>query len=255
MSSTDLPLSGRFAVWFSAWVKGRVSLDDARDGILADDAAHDVVGIPTTPGASTELPGSSVPLIVALGLLRGRGACAAGLALPVPGDPLGLAGPPAFNLEALEAGEGVVLEGVDLGLVPRRAGAGVVWTCHTAVARRPLPDPREADATLRQALVGAARALADLDVARWRPEVADELMALRRPTDVPAAATMPAGAVRLATTAARCLAIVGLALEDEGGSVTAWEAERRRDALIPLDTAARRAMVTACSASAWTGHS
>ena len=38
-------------------------------------------------------------------------AVAAGLALPAPGDPLGLAGPPAFNADALEAGEAVVANG------------------------------------------------------------------------------------------------------------------------------------------------
>ena len=34
-------------------------------------------------------------------------AAGAGLALPEPGDPVGLGGPPAFNAEALEAGEAV----------------------------------------------------------------------------------------------------------------------------------------------------
>jgi hypothetical protein len=244
VSSTDLPLSGRFAVWFAAWASGQVSLDDARDAIVAGDAAHDVVGVPSGP---TE----PVPLIVALGLLRGCGASGAGVALPVPGDPLGLAGPATFNQEALEAGEAVVLEGADLGLVPRRAGAGVVWTCRAAISRRQVPDPAESDTGLRQALLGTAQALADLDVARWRPEVADELMALRRPAGLPLPDHLPPRAVRLASTAARCLTIVGLALDDEGGAITAWEADQRRQALAPLEQAARRAMVAACSSSSW----
>jgi hypothetical protein len=243
VSTSPLPVSARFALWFSAWAQGRTSLDDTRDAIVGDDAAHDVVGLPDAP--------ESQPLIVALGLLRADRAGGAGIALPVPGDPLGLAGPAAFNAEVVEAREGVVLDGAELGLVPHRAGAGVVWTCHPAVSHRQLPDPAEADAGLRQALVRTTHALSDLEVARWRPDVADELMGLRRAADLAVPATMAPRAVRLAALATRCRAIVGLALEDDGGSITAAEAEARRRALLPLDQAARRGLVAACSASVW----
>jgi hypothetical protein len=239
VTSTPLPLSARFALWFSAWLAGTTSLDDTRDAIVGDDAAHDVVGIPGS--------GDSTPLIVALGLLRSHRASGAGIALPVPGDLLGLAGPGAFNVDVVEAGEGVVLEGADLGLVPFRAGAGVVWSCHHAVSRRQVPDPSEADQLLRQALVRTTDVLADLDVARWRPEVADELMALRRHADFTFPTAMAPRAVRLAALATRCRTIVELALEDDGGSVSASEAEARRQALAPLDHAARRGLVAACS--------
>jgi len=241
VSSPSLPMSARFALWFSGWVCGALSLDDTRDAIVGEDAAHDVSGLPGAPG--------SHPLIVALGRLRGQGATGAGVALPVPGDPLGLAGPAAFNVEAVEAREGVVLEGADVGLVPHRTGAGVVWTCHSAVSRRQVPDVAEADQSLRQALVAATATLARMDVARWRPQVADELMALRRDVDLPVPATMVPRAVRLAGLAARCRTIVDLALEDEGGSITGAEADARRAALLPLDGAARRGLVAACSAS------
>lgn len=239
MSSTPLPLSARFALWFSAFATGRSSLDDTRDAIVADDTAHDVVGL---PGSA-----DSTPLIVALGLLRGFRAGGAGIALPVPGDLLGLAGPGDFNAEVVDAGEGVVLEGADLGLVPHRAGAGVVWTCHKAVSLRQVPDPSEADQTLRQALLRTSDVLADLDVARWRPEVADELMALRTHTDYAFPTAMAPRAVRLAALATRCRTIVDLALEDDGGAITAAEAEARRQAMGPLDHAARRGLVAACA--------
>ncbi len=235
-----LPDSARLALWFTAWAQGRASLDDARDAVVAGDAAHDVAG----------LEDGTVPLIVALGLLRVERATGAGLALPEPGDPLGLAGPPAFNAEALEAGEAVVLCGADLGLVPARAGAGVVWRCLPATAARQVPDLPEADTGLRTALPAAAEALADLDVARWRPEVADELMALRRTTDLPVPPGTDSRAQRVLSLAARCRRIVALALLDEGGAVTAAEADRRREALRPLDRAARRAVVAACQPAA-----
>lgn len=238
-TTTTLPRSADLATWFTAWVAGLASLDDARDAVIGEDAAHDVVGM---PGES-----APVPLILALGKLRASGATAAGLALPIPGDPLGLAGPPAFNADALEAGEAVVLEGLEAGLVPHVAGAGVSWVLHEASSRRQVPDLAEADPALRQALLQAADALARLDVARWRPEVADELMALRRPSDLSLPPGWASRAVRVASLAARCLTVVELALEDDGGAVTAAEADARRAALAPLDHAARRALVAACS--------
>ena len=54
-------------------------------------------------------------------------------------------------------------------------------------------------------------------------------------------------AVRLVELSTRCRVIVELALEDEGGAVTAVEADARRTALVPLDHAARRGLVAACS--------
>jgi len=237
--STSLPVSARFALWFSAFAAGRTSLDETRDRVVGDDAAHDVLGLPDQDGA--------VPLILALGLLRAEGACAAGLALPATGDPLGLAGPADFNGEVLDVGEGVVLTGTDLGLVPYRAGAGVQWRAMPARSHRQLPDPSEADAALRRTLLGVTEALVGLDVARWRPEVADELMALRRDTDLVFPGGMAPRAVRLAALSTRCRLIVELALEDEGGAVTATEADTRREALLPLDHAARRGLVAACA--------
>jgi hypothetical protein len=236
---SSLPDSARFALWFTAWCAGATSLDETRDAIVGDDAAHDVSG----------LPSGSAPLILALGELRAVGATSAGVALPVAGDPLGLAGPPAYNTLAIEHGEAVVLDGAELGLVPVRAGAGVVWQVLPAVTLRQVPDLFEADTMLRSTLVQAAEVLADLDVARWRPDVADELMALRRPADL----VLPPGsadrASRMLGLATRLRTIVDLALADDGGAVSASEAERRRHAILPLDHAARRAVVAACSFS------
>ena len=237
--SPSLPLSARFALWFPAWAAVNASLDEARDGIVGEDTAHDVIGLPDRA--------DGVPVILALGLLRTEGGHRAHLALPVPGDLLGLGGPADFNGEVVEAGEGAVVHGAGLGLVPHRVGAGVQWRCHPAVSGPHLPDPSEADGLLRRALLGTADRLADLDVARWRPEVADELTSLRRHVDLAFPPGMGARAVRLAGLAARCRAIVELALEDEGGSVSATEADARVEALRPLDHAARRGLVAACA--------
>jgi hypothetical protein len=234
-----MPRSAEFALWYSAWARGEASLDDARDAIVGADAAHDVTGLPGQP--------DNVPLILALGRFRSAGATAAGIALPIPGDPLGLAGPGDFNADAIGAGECVVFDGADLGLVPHRTGAGVVWGCYQAVSRRQVPDPFEADTSLREAVLTAANSLADLDVARWRPEVADELMALRRAADFNVPQGLAPRALRLASMSARCRTIVDLALECDGAAITAREIDQRRVALSPLDHAARRGLVAVCA--------
>jgi hypothetical protein len=50
----------------------------------------------------------------------------------------------------------------------------------------------------------------------------------------------------------RCRRIADLALEDDGGALTAGEAQARRAPLVTLDRAARRALVAACS-HPWAG--
>jgi hypothetical protein len=236
----ELPVGARFASWFGAYADGRTSLDDALDAITGADAAHHVLG----------LDGDVTPLALALGRLR-SGATSNGLAhvalvLPASGDPVGLAGPPGFNAEAVDAGQAVLLGGAGLGLVPRRTGAGVTWQVSSAHVPAP-PDVREADRELRTALRDAADALATLDVARWQPDVADALMDLRRPTRLALPPGTDAGAVALAGSAVRALAIVALADDVEGGAVTAQESESRSAALRPLDRAGRRALAAACS--------
>ena len=232
-----LPRAARLTCWFTSWAYGRCSLDDARDGAVADDAAHDVLGLDDQP----------VPLVLALGQLRRRGAERATLALPVPGDLVGLGGPPTFNTSALDAGEAVVLPGAGLGLVPSVVGAGVTWRA-SAADDGAVADLGTAEVHLRDTLRETTTRLVDLDVARWRPEAATELLGLRRSHGEPLAPGHPARAQRLAALALRCRAIVDLAQGDEGGSVSSYEVGQRLDALRQLERSARHALVAACSA-------
>lgn len=240
--TSPLPVSAVLAWWGTAWLRGDAVPDLLLDAVIGDDATHAVAGLPGEDG--------TVTLLAALASLRRAGATWFGVAVPAAGDPVGLGGPPAFNAAALDAGEAVVVGGCDLGLVPTRVGAAVVWEASPA-ARRPLPDVGEADRELRRALLESATALAALDVARWRPEVADELMDLRRPLEVVGPPGIPGRCLDLAARGAQALAIVELALEDDGAALTAYEAEQRRAALRPLDRAGRRALVAACSPEAW----
>ena len=90
----------------------------------------------------------------------------ASLALPAPGDLLGLGGPATLNVAALEAGEAVVVG--DVALVPEVDARTVVWRAHPA-DRVPWIDERETGIELRTALAEVTRRLVDLDVAAWQP--------------------------------------------------------------------------------------
>ncbi|HEY3556765.1 MAG TPA: hypothetical protein VGL05_04870 [Kribbella sp.] len=233
--------SVRFTVWTNAMLTGACDPDTAAQKILGDDVGHHVAGLAGHPAPAT--------LPVALNLLRAAGTKQAHLALPVPGDPIGLGGPPAFNEAALEIGEAVVLTGPEIGLVPSYVGPSVQWTVLPA-APPIAADFGEADRGLRLALIDAAESLAALDVARWKPEVADALIDIRkigRGSGDELAPGYEPRAVKAAATARRCLAIADAALEDDGAAVTSTEADARRRVLLDLAAAARRALVAACA--------
>lgn len=240
--TTLLAPSARLAWWGTTWLRGHTVTDLLVDAVIGADATHVIADLPGADGTET--------LVGGLARLRALGATGVGAAFPAEGDPVGLGGPPVFNADALDSGEAVVVLGAGIGLVPHRTGAAVVWNAHPAHARQ-VPDVGEADRDLRAALPAAADALAALDVARWRPEVADQLLDLRHKPSLSAPDGVPARCVDLAARGLQASAIVDLALEDEGGAITADEAERRRAALVPLDRAGRRALVAACSPESW----
>ena len=157
-------------------------------------------------------------------------------------------------MAATEAGEAVIALGVrtepGIGWVPERVGHAVEWTSYDARRRMPL-DLGDADRTLRRTLLDAANELARLDVARWRPEVADALHDLRAGDPVAAPPGVPARAADLARRALHLEEVVDLALDSDGAAVSAGEIAARRAVLLPLGTAARHALTAACSPDGW----
>ncbi len=232
-------MAGRVAWWGTAWLRGLVGPDDLLDAVLADDAAHVLAG-PDGPSA----------LVPALAAARAAGAEAVGAAFPAPGDPAGVRGPRDLTSAAVEAGEAVLLLGAPLAWVPTRVGRAVEWTVFPADRRMP-PDLGEADRALRGAVLAAAEGLARLDVARWRPEVADALHDLRTGVPLVAPPGVPARCRDLASRALHLEVVVDLALEDDGAAVSASEIAARREVLLPLDRAARHALTAACSPDGW----
>jgi len=230
-----LPVSATLAWWATGWLRGLVVTDLALDAVTADGRLH--VGV------------DGEPLAGLLGRLRAAGSTGCGLALPVEGDPLGLGGPAELTGAALDTGEAVVAPEAGLALVPDVGEEVVTWRVLPARPRQ-LPDVGEADRALRRTTIEAAEALASLDVARWRPEAADLLTGTRR-APLPAPEGVPARCVELAGRALVAEAVVEVALADDGAAVSASEIMQRRAALDPLERAARRALVAACSPEAW----
>ncbi|MCD4535253.1 hypothetical protein LRP67_14260 [Nocardioides sp. cx-169] len=239
--SSPLAVSGRVAWWGTSWLRGHIVADQLLDALLTDSVSHVVGGLGE---------GGPEPILTALARLRALGATGFGAALPAEGDPVGLGGPAEFNADALEVGEAVIAIGAGVGLTPRAVGPTYEWHARPAAARQ-LPDVGEADRGLRTALLEGARDLAALDVARWRPEVADRLLNLRHVVPLAAPPGVPARCVDLAARGLQALEIVDLALADDGGAITAAEIAARRAALVVLERAGRRALVAACSPEVW----
>lgn len=228
---STLPVAAVLATWLDAFRRGDVGPDDMADAVRGDDPRHLVTGL----GKPDVLELHELPA-----LLDGP----VSLAMPSPGDPVGLGGPQPFNLAAMEAGQAVVVGAV--GLVPLEDARTVVWRAHPA-DRPPWVDERESAIELRTTLAEVTRRLIDLEVASWQPDIPDLLMNLRKRAPLPLPPGYDARRVDTVERAVLCLEIVALARAGEGGAVTSYEMDQRRGALGDLDRAARRALVGACS--------
>lgn len=234
-----LPRAAILAAWLGGWLRGDSSADDLLAHLDAGhaDAVHVVTALPSRIDA--------IPLALALGDLRERGATGAAVALPVPGDPVGLRGPAAFNAAAIDQGEAVLVEGAGVGLVPVPVGGAVEWRC-LPCAQPPWLDAAEEGRALRQTLLDVTADLVALDVASWQPEIPDAVLNVRHRSPAPVPRTMSARDRETIDRAMLCLDVVALARATAPGALTAAEIRQRDEAIGRLDRAARRAVVAIC---------
>jgi hypothetical protein len=248
------PRSALLAAWGSAWLSGDAGLPELVERVSVYDDLHTVVGL--TP--------HELPLERAVARLRAAGVARLRVVLPAPGDPVGLPGPGPFTTAALSASEGVLAlrpDGTGSGLVPTVTAHGsafdgtvttVTWTAYDV--RVPAADPgpflHDAEHDLRRGVVESAQALRDLDVARWRPDVAGALQDLRRQArggidedELPSG--YPVRARELLVRARQLAGVVELAGQDLGGAVDTRQAAGREQTLRELARLVRRARVAA----------
>lgn len=179
-------------------------------------------------------------------------------ALPVSGA----AGVPAAATDdALVAGEAALIRGgaETTVLIPHVQRFGSVWEpgalVHWQLRRTsdipPMPlSMSEARGELTQALELAIETLTHMDVAKWREEDAHEIAQLASAEVPPSIAAvlprdLPHRQQDLLVRSARLLAIVDLAVADDGAAVNLWQADQRATAMRHVATTARRAMVAA----------
>jgi len=252
----DLPRSVALALWLQDL--GPASAADptpvARlvSAVQGDDEPHTVV---TAPDAAPL--GSTLTELVGAWSVGTRVVAAV---LPAPGDPAGV--PAAAGQHAAAAGECVLVStgAGSYAAIPTVEEFGSVYELGHLVRWEVVPVPEwqtgligqvgsiaDAERDLRTALTQATRALAALDVARWRPDAAEAIASLR--SDGDPGWRLPRGIdarrVRVLASAARLRAIVALATADDGGAVNLWQADQRSTALREVDRAARRAMSAA----------
>jgi hypothetical protein len=248
-------------VWTSAWLHGAAAADDVLDSLASWADAHEVTAHDVTTADLLELPTGAQPAAspaLLLAAARRIGATGGELVLPVAGDLRGLRGHAPFAAAALHAGEAAVLrsggearaDACDLGLVPERVADGVLrWT----VFQLPPTGPAEhiplgeAEHELSGAMRAAATALVELDVARHRPGVREEIAALvESQPNLPWPPGIPSRALRVLQRANEVAAILTVATTaGPGGAVSASAMRRRMDALRPLDHAVRAARMAA----------
>lgn len=226
----------RLAALLNAHAAGAVEAGGLTGWMVRPEVAHHVVNPEDRLGLESV---DATPLTLALPRLAAVEPETWVLALPVPGALGGLRGPRELNQAALAAGEAVVGAGGGIALVPYRVGPAIQW--RVFAAERPfLPAaPYDAERQLSEAVLRAGQVLQRLDVAAGARPAEPELV-------------LPPGYDRRSRASAdramRLLTACELALADDGGSVSAYEAQVRAAQLRSVRDAAREAL---CAAVTW----
>ena len=230
-------------------LRGRASIDDAVDALTTDVDDVDVSGLPDEPDA--------VQLSWALGNLRRQGITGLCYTWAAPGNTGRLPGPPDFNARAVSRGGAVVsVDGLMLGVLADVTTVGsdedhlvrVQWQVER-VQRFAQPfavSLPQAERQMIEALHRGLSALERLEVAQWRDEVLDVMKAWNDDDALLAPPGLPDRAYRVMAQTQRLLAVLDLAIEDDGGALSSGEASARQAVLAPMIPAIRDA-----SSAAW----
>ncbi|MDN5771000.1 MAG: hypothetical protein L0H24_08925 [Microlunatus sp.] len=230
-----LPAAVRLVSYLNAADADPVLRERAPFAVQGEDVAHHVVDPHGLVGID---PWSAAPLAEVFDTLLGHAGVPWLLALPDPGRLAPLRGPPELVRSALGSGAAVVATGGGIALVPHRVGPAVQWEVLPAARPGAVATAYEAERELSELVLRAARDLADLDVADGS-----------RPTDI-AIELAPGYPPRQRVAADRALRLrsaCSAALADDGASVSAFEADRRRAALREVRDAAGQALIAAVS--------
>lgn len=267
------------AVWANAWLAGKAAPDDVLDALSLWAPRHLVTAYDSAAATRTGLPwpdltdAGAVSMLQTLRTAAGptTGEPAMSIALPVPGDVRGLAAGTQFQLDAIAAGEAIVVSraGVDaVGLVPEfdypdvdpefdddaeyGEPSSLSWTVYS-LPTVPVPaygDLGQAEYDLRSAVRSAADALGMLRAGATDPDVADprglveQILESGRLHHAPDHA--PTRALRVLENAAHVDAIIAVS---SGlmpiGLQTSSEMQIANDALQPLTGVVRTARMAA----------
>jgi len=246
-----LPRSVLLSLWIEHLEVGAASIKDATDAVQGYDEPHSVVWP----------DGQVAPLSELLSVWTASTRDVAAV-LPVAGDLSGLSGPGSVNTAAVDAGEVVLFSNVSghFAAVPHvtefgshiEPGHMVTWEIFEANAWRQrflgtlgywIDARRNLDMGVEQTI----DRLMILDVSPWRDDVAVEIEALRDSAYVPDPMPETLNPLRAELLASgwRLATIVDLAQADDGGAISGWEADRRREALTAMESNARRAVSAA----------
>ncbi len=227
--------------WGNSWLAGQAAADDLLDAVAP-------------PRVIRDSDGEDRELLQGLRELQRKGVRGFQLALPVPGDPSGIAAEPQIIAAAVAAQAAAVAIGCDLLLLPNDAGWSALPYAAPMLAAAGVRPPaggqssREAEADLTDALANTTAQLHTLDLARMRPDFerileSGWLRSQSFPTD------LGERNLKLIHTAARVLQIVDIAQLDDGAALTASEARYRTAALKALALSARNALCSSVSAA------
>jgi len=254
-----IPRAAILTAWWNQLAAGRCAPDDLLDA-MALFGTHQV----------TTFGGEQVGLIIGLSdVRRGRDPeLGARVVLPVPGDPTGLPGPPQLNMNAIDAGQAIVLDppkaptyaagpsgthradaATAVMLVPTIREGLTTWTVvHSHEPRTvDIPiRPEQASTAIRGAVHTATATLAALDLGTGRELVRDSLESLdKRLSTVVLPPTLAGVDRHTALSSARVLGIVTIATT----AALAVGLPDPKVALVlnELGVTARRCLAAACS--------